>query len=129
VLTIEIETEFALAVKFPKALEPLVRVVLSCDERYDRVNEKLSLTCSKWGGGKTGPRRTSGWSGALCVMAAVSRQRVGKQHGGRILIKPKVLRFLCLSLDANKKMHSSGDANTLLKPGTHFISHFEVEAQ
>ena len=46
VLTIETETELALPVKFPKRLEPFARVVVSCVERFERVEERLSLHCN-----------------------------------------------------------------------------------
>jgi len=56
--TIEIETEDASGVKFPKGLEPLARMVLSCEESCDVVEEKLSLGCSILGARKTGPKRS-----------------------------------------------------------------------
>ena len=56
--TIEIETEDALGLKLPKGLEPLARMVSSCDESCDVAEKKLSLGCSISGGGKTGPKRS-----------------------------------------------------------------------
>lgn len=74
VLAMEMETDEALDVKFPKGPLPCSRELLSVDESWEHVERKPKFVLRSRGGGNVGPSRTQGLEGVSKAISSAAEQ-------------------------------------------------------